>query len=75
MEVTFTGVGIAQGQEADILIMLHAAEISKAGKNVHIMTQDTEVMNNVSCQNGLEKVHFWNIFHSKVEMSSFGRIL
>ena len=24
--------------------MLHAAEIFKAGKNVHIMTQDTDVM-------------------------------
>ena len=24
--------------------MLHAAEISEAGKNVHIITQDTDVM-------------------------------
>ena len=31
-------------KEADTLIMLHTAEISKAGKNVHIMTQDTDVM-------------------------------
>ena len=33
------------------------------------------IKNNVSCQNGLEKVHFWHFFHLKVEMSSFGRIL
>ena len=33
-------------------------------------------INNVSCQNGLEKVNFWHFFfHLKVEMSSFGRIL
>ena len=45
MDLPLTGVGIAQGQEADILIMLHVAEISKAGKNVHIiMTQNTDVM-------------------------------
>ena len=31
-------------QEADTPIILHTAEISKAGKNVHIITQDTDVM-------------------------------
>jgi hypothetical protein len=31
-------------EEADTLIILHAAEISASGKNVHIMTQDTDVM-------------------------------
>ena len=36
--------GVSTQEEADTLIMLHAAEISKAGKNVHIMTQDTDVM-------------------------------
>ena len=33
--------GVSTQEEADTLIMLHAAEISKAGKNVHIITQDT----------------------------------
>ena len=36
--------GVSTQQEADTLIILHAAEISKAGENVHIMTQDTDVM-------------------------------
>ena len=31
-------------EEADTLIILHTAEISRAGKNVHIMTQDTDIM-------------------------------
>ena len=31
--------GVSTQDEADTLIMLHAAEISKAGKNVHIMTK------------------------------------
>ena len=35
---------VSTQEEADTLIMLHAAEISKAGKNVHIITQDTDVM-------------------------------
>ena len=34
--------GLSAQEEADTLIMLYTAEISKAGKNVHIMTQDTE---------------------------------
>ena len=36
--------GVSTQEEAGTLIMLHAAEISKAGNNVHIMTQDTDVM-------------------------------
>ena len=32
-------------------------------------------VNNVSCQNGPEKVNFWHFFNLKVEMSSFGLIL
>ena len=36
--------GVSTQEEADTLIMLLAAEISKAGKNVYIMTQDTDVM-------------------------------
>ena len=36
--------GVSTQEEANTLIMLHAAEISKAGNNVHIMTQDTDVM-------------------------------
>ena len=35
--------GVSTQEEASTLIMLHAAEISKAGNNVHIMTQDTDV--------------------------------
>ena len=36
--------GVSTQEEADTLIILHAAEISKAGENVHITTQDTYVM-------------------------------
>ena len=36
--------GVSTQEEADILIILHAAETSKAGKNAHTMTQDTDVM-------------------------------
>ena len=36
--------GVSTQEEAGILIILHAAETSKTGKNVHIMTQDTDVM-------------------------------
>ena len=36
--------GVSTQEETDTLIMLHTAEISKAGNNVHIMTQDTDVM-------------------------------
>ena len=36
--------GVSTQEEADTLVILHAAEISKAGKNVHIMTQDTDVI-------------------------------
>ena len=36
--------GVRTQEEADTLIMLHTAEISKAGNNVHIITQDTDVM-------------------------------
>ena len=36
--------GVSTQEEADTLIILHAAKISKAGKNVHIMTQGTNVM-------------------------------
>ena len=35
---------VSTQEEADTLIMLHAAEISKAGKNAHIITQDTDDM-------------------------------
>ena len=33
--------GVSTQEEADTLIILHAAEISAAGKKVHIMTKDT----------------------------------
>ena len=36
--------GVSSQEEANTLIVLHAVEISKAGKNVYIMTQDTDVM-------------------------------
>ena len=36
--------GVSTQEEADTLIILHAAKMSKAGKNVHIMTQNTNVM-------------------------------
>jgi hypothetical protein len=36
--------GVSVHEEADTLIILHAAEISASGKNVHMMTQDTDVM-------------------------------
>ena len=36
--------GVSTQEEADTLIILHAAEIFAAGKNVHIMTQDTDVL-------------------------------
>ena len=39
-----SSTGDSTQEEADTLIILHAVEISKAGKNVHIMTQDTDVM-------------------------------
>ena len=39
-----SSTGVITQEETDTLIILHAAEISKAGKNVHIMTQDTDVM-------------------------------
>ena len=35
---------VSTQEEADTLIMLHAEEIFKAGKDVHTMTQDTDVM-------------------------------
>lgn len=35
---------VSTQEEADTLIILHAAEVSAAGKSVHIMTQDTDVM-------------------------------
>ena len=36
--------GVSEHEEADMLIILHSAEISASGKNVHIMTQDTDIM-------------------------------
>ena len=36
--------GVSTQEEADTLTILHAEEISKTGKIVHIMTQDTDIM-------------------------------
>ena len=36
--------GVSTQEEWDKLIILHAAEISAAGKHVHIMSQDTDVL-------------------------------
>ena len=36
--------GVSSQEEADTVMILHAAELSAAGKTVHIMTQDTDVL-------------------------------
>ena len=36
--------GVSTQEEADTLMILHAKEISDTGQNVHILTQDTDVL-------------------------------